>query len=29
MKNLPMNGENEVHMKHMKIPLEKKTNHLP
>ncbi len=29
LKNIPMGGENGVHMKHVKIPFEKKTNCLP
>jgi hypothetical protein len=28
-KNLPMNGENKAHMKHVKIPPKEKTNHPP
>jgi hypothetical protein len=28
-KNLPMNGENGTHMKHVKTPPEKKTNRPP
>jgi hypothetical protein len=28
-KNLPMNGENGVHKRHMKTLLEGKTSHLP
>ncbi len=29
LKNLPISGENGAHMRHMKTPLEKKTNHSP
>jgi hypothetical protein len=29
LKNLPMSGEKETHMKHMKILLVEKTNHPP
>jgi hypothetical protein len=27
LKNLPMNGENEVHKRHVKIVIKGKTNH--
>jgi hypothetical protein len=29
LKNLPMSGENEAHVKHVKILLKKKTSHSP
>jgi hypothetical protein len=29
LKNLPMSGENEAHMRHDKTPLEEKTNYSP